>query len=205
MNDTDQAIDTPKEAPRGKPPEEIAETLRLRPDRPKVARVSRKVLIGGSALVLVLITGAVLWALQEKRSGTSAPEELYATDHHKVADQLATLPKDYTEIPKDVPRLGPPLLISVGRSSQHRDLRRPARSVSMPNSSVSTRRARRHGPARYLPAPISGRKPLPLHRAKPVQAPRHHPTKHLLRMAKTESSRSSVQRSIVGRQAPIAL
>ncbi|MGY4281915.1 hypothetical protein ACVWXO_001135 [Bradyrhizobium sp. LM2.7] len=115
MNDTDQAIDTPKEAPRGKPPEEIAETLRLRPDRPKVARLSRKVLIGGSALVLALITGAVLWALHEKRSGTSAPEELYATDHHNVADQLATLPKDYTEIPKDVPRLGPPLPGDLGR------------------------------------------------------------------------------------------
>ncbi|MGY3461744.1 type IV secretory pathway VirB10-like protein [Bradyrhizobium sp. LM3.4] len=115
MNDTDQAIDTPKEAPRDKSPEEIAETLRLRPDPPKVARLSRKVLIGGSALVLLLITGAVLWALQEKRSGNSAPEELYATDHHNVADQLATLPKDYTEIPKDVPRLGPPLPGDLGR------------------------------------------------------------------------------------------
>ncbi|WP_354111420.1 TrbI/VirB10 family protein [Bradyrhizobium sp. S3.12.5] len=93
----------------------MAETLRLRPDRPKVARLSRKILAGGSALVLVLISGAVFWALQEKRSRTQAPEELYATDHHNVADQLATLPKDYTEIPKDVPRLGPPLPGDLGR------------------------------------------------------------------------------------------
>lgn len=115
MNDSDQAIDTPKEPPRPRPPEEIAETLRLRPDPPQVARLSRKVLIGVSAFVLVLITGAVLWALQEKRSRVSAPEELYATDRHNVADQLATLPKDYTEIPKDVPRLGPPLPGDLGR------------------------------------------------------------------------------------------
>ncbi|WP_247480153.1 TrbI/VirB10 family protein [Bradyrhizobium sp. CW9] len=115
MNDSDQAIDEPNEPPRARPPEEIAEALRLRPDPPQVARLSRKVLIGVSASVLVLVIGAVLWALQEKRSHTSAPEELYATDHHNLADQLATLPKDYTEIPKDVPRLGPPLPGDLGR------------------------------------------------------------------------------------------
>ncbi|WP_314957250.1 TrbI/VirB10 family protein [Bradyrhizobium cosmicum] len=115
MTETGQPNDTPKDAPRVKPPEDIAETLRLRPDRPQVTRLSRKVLAGGSALLLVLISGAVFWALQEKRSRTPAAEELYATDHHNVADQLATLPKDYTEIPKEVPRLGPPLPGDLGR------------------------------------------------------------------------------------------
>nr|WP_249809816.1 TrbI/VirB10 family protein [Bradyrhizobium sp. 139] len=89
--------------------------MRLRPDRPQVVRLSRKVLAGGSALLLVLISGAVFWALQEKRSRNAAPEELYATDHHNVADQLANLPKDYAEIPKGVPRLGPPLPGDLGR------------------------------------------------------------------------------------------
>ncbi|MGY3390236.1 conjugal transfer protein TraI [Bradyrhizobium ottawaense] len=115
MSDTSHANDTPNDAPRVKPPGEIAETLRLRPDRQQVARLSRKVLAGGGALVLVLISGAVFWALQEKRSRTPASEGLYATDHHSVADQLATLPKDYTEIPKNVPRLGPPLPGDLGR------------------------------------------------------------------------------------------
>lgn len=114
MTDSGQTDDT-KYAPRVKPPEEISETLRLRPDRPQVARLSRKVLAGGSALVLVLISGAVFWALQAKRQRTPAPEELYATDHRNIADQLATLPRDYTEIPKDVPRLGPPLPGDLGR------------------------------------------------------------------------------------------
>ncbi|MET4278947.1 MULTISPECIES: TrbI/VirB10 family protein [unclassified Bradyrhizobium] len=115
MTETGQPNDAPKDAPRVKPPENIAETLRLRPDRPQVTRLSRKVLAGGSALLLVLISGAVFWALQEKRSRTPATEELYASDHHNVADQLATLPKDYAEIPKEVPRLGPPLPGDLGR------------------------------------------------------------------------------------------
>nr|WP_249817423.1 TrbI/VirB10 family protein [Bradyrhizobium sp. 179] len=89
--------------------------MRLRSDRPQVVRVSLKVLADGSAIVLVLISGAVFWALQKKQSRSPAAEELYATDHHNVADQLATLPKDYTEIPKGVPRLGPPLPGDLGR------------------------------------------------------------------------------------------
>jgi len=114
VTDTGHANET-SPTPKPKSPEEIAATLRLRPDRPQVVRLSRKVLAGGSALVLVLISGAVFWALQTKRSGTSAPQELYATDHHNVADQLAILLKDYTEIRKDVPRLGPPLPGDLGR------------------------------------------------------------------------------------------
>ncbi|MBW5439232.1 TrbI/VirB10 family protein [Bradyrhizobium canariense] len=115
MTETGQPNDIPNDAPRVKPQEDIAEALRLRPDRPQVTRLSRKVLAGGSALFLVLISGAVFWALQEKRSRAPAADELYATDHHNVADQLATLPKDYTEIPKEVPRLGRPLPGDLGR------------------------------------------------------------------------------------------
>ncbi|MDE5464864.1 TrbI/VirB10 family protein [Bradyrhizobium sp. CSS354] len=115
MTETGQPNDATKDAPRVKPPENIAATLRLRPNRPQVTRLSRKVLAGGSALLLVLISGAVFWAMQEKRSRMPAAEELYATDHHNLADQLAALPKDYAEIPKEVPRLGPPLPGDLGR------------------------------------------------------------------------------------------
>jgi hypothetical protein len=48
---------------------EIASSsLRLRPERPPVTRLSRKVLAGGTALALVLVSGAVLWALQQNRT-----------------------------------------------------------------------------------------------------------------------------------------
>ncbi len=95
--------------------EEIARTLRLRPERPPVTRLSRKVLASGTALALFLVAAAVLWALQNNRTRVSASEELYSTHHHNVADGLAGLPRDYTGTPRDVPRLGPPLPGDLGR------------------------------------------------------------------------------------------
>jgi type IV secretion system protein VirB10 len=66
-------------------------------------------------LALLLVSAAVLWALQNNRARGPASEELYSTDHHNVADGLAGLPRDYTGIPRDVPRLGPPLPGDLGR------------------------------------------------------------------------------------------
>jgi type IV secretory pathway VirB10-like protein len=97
-----------------KPSVEIARTLRLRPERPPVTRLSRKVLASGTALALLLVSAAVLWALQNNRTGP-ASEELYSTEHRNVADGLAGLPRDYAGIPRDVPRLGPPLPGDLGR------------------------------------------------------------------------------------------
>src|SRR5947208_9737433 len=95
--------------------EEIAHSVRLRPERPPVTRLSRKVLAGGTALALLLVSAAVLWALRNNRTQMSASEELYSTDHHNVADGLAGLPRDYAGTPRDVPRLGPPLPGDLGR------------------------------------------------------------------------------------------
>ena len=95
--------------------EEIARSLRLRAERTPVTRLSRKVLAGGTALALLLVSAAVLWALPNNRTRGPASEELYSTDHHNVADGLAGLPRDYTGIPRDVPRLGPPLPGDLGR------------------------------------------------------------------------------------------
>ena len=55
------------------------------------------------------------WALQQNRTRGPASEELYSSDHHNVADGLAGLPRDYAGIPRDVPRLGPPLPGDLGR------------------------------------------------------------------------------------------
>jgi type IV secretion system protein TrbI len=83
-----------------------AQDLRLAAERPGITRLSRKVLAGGTALALLLISGAVLWALRSNQPNNSAPGELYSTDHHNVADGLSALPHDYAGIPRDVPPLG---------------------------------------------------------------------------------------------------
>jgi type IV secretion system protein VirB10 len=88
---------------------DIAQPLRLGAERPKITRLSRKVLAGGSALTLLLISGTVLWALRSNRPHNPAPDELYSTDHHNVADGLTALPQDYAGIAPNIPKLGPPL------------------------------------------------------------------------------------------------
>ena len=106
---SDQSEPTP-------PPDEgaIARQLRLRPERPRVTRLSRKVLVGLGAAGSVAVLGATIWALQpNRRSGGG--QELYSTDNKTTADGLATLPRDYTGLPRNVPLLGPPLPGDLGR------------------------------------------------------------------------------------------
>jgi len=92
----------------------VGSSLRLRSEPSRVTRLSRKVLAGGTAIVLVAVSGAVFWALLSNRSRTG-PEELYNTDHRTTADGLAGLPRDYAGIPRPAPQLGPPLPGDLGR------------------------------------------------------------------------------------------
>ncbi|MGX9391675.1 TrbI/VirB10 family protein [Nitrobacteraceae bacterium UC4446_H13] len=96
--------------------EDQSRSFRLRAERPRVTRLSRKVLAGGSAVALLVIGGAVLWSLQKNRPRDQAADELYSTDHHNVADGITALPKDYAGIPRQpIPQLGPPLPGDLGR------------------------------------------------------------------------------------------
>ena len=119
------AVDHPSEA--GRSEQEIARELRLRPERPRVTRISRKVLLVAGTTVSVAIAGAAVWALQANRK-PPATSELYATDHKATADGLAALPHDYagvsqpstaipgsTPVQPGVPVLGPPLPGDLGR------------------------------------------------------------------------------------------
>jgi type IV secretory pathway VirB10-like protein len=108
-NDHEQAV----------PPQtqdEQSRSFRLRAEHPRVTRLSRKVLAGGSAVALLVIGGAVLWSLQSNRSRNQAAEELHSTEHHNIADGITTLPKDYTGVARQaIPQLGPPLPGDLGR------------------------------------------------------------------------------------------
>ncbi len=97
------------------PEVEVGNSFRLRPERQRVSRLSRKALVGGTAVALTLISGAVFWALQTGHKRAPASDDPYSTDHHNVADQLSSLPKDYAGMPREVPRLGPPLPGDLGR------------------------------------------------------------------------------------------
>jgi type IV secretion system protein VirB10 len=97
------------ETPR--PEQDIARELRLRPDPPRVMRLSRRAIalatgIGGLGLGAILIV-----ALQNNRQAETRTK-LISTERIQAAEGLSTLPRDYA----DVPRLGPPLPGELGRA-----------------------------------------------------------------------------------------
>lgn len=111
QNGSDREPAVPPQAP-----DEQSKSFRLRAEHPRVTRLSRKALAGGSAAALLVLGGAVLWSLQSNRSRNQAAGELYSTDHHNVADSITTLPKDYAGVPRQpIPQLGPPLPGDLGR------------------------------------------------------------------------------------------
>jgi type IV secretory pathway VirB10-like protein len=86
--------------------------MRLRPSRPPVTRLSRKVLLGLGIAAAAGIAVALFVALEPHRQTTGS--ELYNTSGRSTPEGLNSLPRDYTGLPKNVPRLGPPLPGDLG-------------------------------------------------------------------------------------------
>jgi len=95
------------------------ETLELRTRPQPVTRINRKVLIGGAALALILISGLVLVALRPPTLHGLKPEELINVEHKPITERLARLPETYdgapakektaeAELPAGVPKLTTP-------------------------------------------------------------------------------------------------
>jgi type IV secretion system protein TrbI len=91
------------------PPNELE--LRGRP-RP-IRRLNKRALMMGAATVALLLTGAMVLALDPPTLLVPpARSELYNTDHKQTADGLAKLPTSYAEVPV----LGPPVPGDIGRA-----------------------------------------------------------------------------------------
>jgi type IV secretion system protein TrbI len=98
----------PAPAPNAAPNE-----LHLHSERPKVTRLSRKMLIALSTVVTIVIVGASLWALRS--SHKPPPQQVSSASTRNVAAALNNLPRDYTGVPRSTPALGPPLPGDLGR------------------------------------------------------------------------------------------
>jgi type IV secretion system protein TrbI len=94
---------------------DIAAELRLRPERPMVARLSRRVLMALAGAGAIVISGAMMWALHQRQGSATSGRELYNIENTPTADGLSKLPRDYTGIPRNIPPLGPPLPGDLGR------------------------------------------------------------------------------------------
>jgi len=112
---------------------DIAAELRLRPERPSVTRLSRRVLAGLGAVSAIVIAAALLFALRP-HGPKSAGEELYNTDSRTTADGLNGLPRDYSGIPRTVPQLGPPLPGDLGRPMLNAGAQPPPISGPVPST-----------------------------------------------------------------------
>jgi type IV secretion system protein TrbI len=87
------------------------ESLELRARPQPVTRINRKVLIGGAAVLLVLISGIVLVALKPPSLRLGERPELFSVDHKPITDGLSKLPATYDGLRSDkkaeAPKLTP--------------------------------------------------------------------------------------------------
>lgn len=115
--------------------------MRLRPEPPRVTRLSRKALVGLGFVVSLGVGGLLIYALQTRHDNNRG-EELYFTDGHSTPDGLAGLPKDYSGVPK----LGPPLPGDLGRpilAAQEAGKSVPTPAIATPSPAVSQEEQRR--------------------------------------------------------------
>jgi len=110
---SDQQSDHDHDPERDRPAPAHPREMRLRPEHPPVTRLSRRVLLGLGVAAAVGIAGALVFALTPRpQSGSS---ELVNTANRTTPEGLATLPRDYTGLPRNVPKLGPPLPGDLGK------------------------------------------------------------------------------------------
>ncbi len=89
------------------------DALRLRYAPAPVTQLSRRVLIGASAVGALAIATAVGWGLLAKTDHSGAAEQFSVNP--PPPEKITELPRDYTALRPGVPKLGPPLPGDLGR------------------------------------------------------------------------------------------
>jgi type IV secretion system protein VirB10 len=131
-------------------PNTAPETLALRARPEPITRINRKVLIGGAAVVLLMISGVVLVALKPPSLRTADSRELVNTENKPIADALSRLPASYDGVRPDtrIVNQGPSVL-TLRPAPGVPDLREPAADpVAEAERLEKSRLARMAGQAR---------------------------------------------------------
>jgi type IV secretion system protein TrbI len=125
-----------------------ADAFRLRSESPPVMRLSRKVLTGLVGVGAILISGMLIFALNQGSRRPGGDSELYNTENKSTPDGLSGLPRDYVGIVQDKPqqeavRLPAPAPVDVARlapvPSESSDQEVEAARTSHLFASMSTR------------------------------------------------------------------
>jgi type IV secretory pathway VirB10-like protein len=105
----------PPEMPAFRDPDQTDINLSLRAPPARVVQLSRKVIAGLSCLSALLIAGAFYLGVQNRSAGDGSRNEPVGATQTARIESINNLPKDYGDIPRHVPKLGPPLPGDLGR------------------------------------------------------------------------------------------
>ena len=173
-------MSTDADKPAAKADEKVApEKLALRGRPQPVTRINRKVLIGGAAIVLLVISGLVLVALKPPTWRTANPLELYNVERKPIADGLGQLPSSYDGVrplaagepkekgapplPPGVRQLAPPGKDSVSEAEQAERSRLARMATQARESPVQFRLQQKTASRETAPAirPATAPEPVP--------------------------------------------
>lgn len=105
----------PSEVPASQSEEQIAQKVLIRGETRAVVQLSRKIVIGLTCIAVVLIAGAFYLGMQQRQEEQEQARNLIGAEQKAKAEALNGLPKDYSEISRSAPRIGPPLPGDLGR------------------------------------------------------------------------------------------
>lgn len=91
------------EVPKSNTEKVAPETLELRARPQPVTRINRKVVFGGAALVLLLVSFLVLVALQPPKLQVGTPREFINVENKPITESLARLPATYDGVRPERP------------------------------------------------------------------------------------------------------
>jgi type IV secretion system protein VirB10 len=132
-----------RQGPSGPDPQASTDPLRLRARPQPVTRINRKVVIGGAALLLVLISLIVLLALTPPSLRVGDRQELFNVEYKPITDALSKLPATYDGIKADKKSDGPakpgvPLLVPPAPDLVDADSAEKARLARMAGQALES-------------------------------------------------------------------
>ena len=86
----------------GEPPRQNGDAFELRARPAPVSRINRKVLFAAIGLLLLILAGTVIVALDPPRFASAPPQELIGDRPPRPPEGLESLPKDYGDLPPPV-------------------------------------------------------------------------------------------------------
>jgi type IV secretion system protein VirB10 len=139
---------TDQQQPPGPDPLAPPHPLRPRARPQPVTRINRKVVIGGAAVLLVLISLIVLFALKPPNLRVASPPELFNVEYKPITDALSKLPASYDGVKPDksdtpgkgapVTKPGVPLLVTPAPDLVDADHAEKARLARMAGQALES-------------------------------------------------------------------